>query len=921
MAKNEAKIKFTAETGDFNKAIKQANDEMGELRAELKLNETQMKTTGASVESLEKQHSLLESQLKASQSKTEALTAKVEKAVQIFGENSTEVTKLKTQLANAQTAEEKIKQAIANCNQELGEQKRAANEAESATGKLTDKIDKQKTELARLKTEYVDAVLQYGETSDEAEKLAREINDLSGELKESKSAFEGATQKADELDKSLDDVGDSAANVDDGFTVAKGAIADLASNAVQMAIGKVSEFVGWLKELPEATRELRQDMATLETSFETAGLSTGQATDTWKELYKVFGEDDRAVEAANLIAKFADNQKDLNKWVTITKGVYGEYQDSLPVEGLAEASNETAKTGQVTGVLADALNWSSEAASMFSKYMSEDVTTAEDAFNEALKGCTSEEERQALITETLTKLYGDSARKFDEASGSQIAAKEATADNILVQNQMADAIEPVTTAWQGMKNELMSGFLPIVQKVAGFLSEHPALLKGIAVAVTILSVALGAMAIAWGVYTAAQWVANTAMWACPLTWIVAAIVAVIAVIVVLVAYWDEISAAVKKAASSIWESIKSCWDWIKNLFSSIGNWIYTNVIQPVVNFFTGLWTSIKNIWNNIVNAVKVAVMAIGSFFKAAFDIITLPFRFIWENCKQYVFAAFEWIKQKISAAVQAIKNVFSTIKNFFAGIWNGVKNVFAPVGNWFKSKFTAAKNGVQTAWSSVKNFFSNIWSGVKSTFSDVGGWFKEKFTAAKNGAQSAWSSVTGFFANIKNKIVGAFANIKDKISAPFKSGINKIKSLFKSLKLKFPDIKLPHFKTSGKFSLNPPSVPKFKVEWYSKAMQSPMILNSATIFGHANGKLLGGGEAGSEMIGGTSTVMQMIQSAVDRSMQAMNISELAAAVEKLADRPIEIGVNGRNFAHATAADSDRVNGLRNRLVERGVLLD
>ena len=76
MAKNEAKIKFTAETGEFNNAIKQANDEMSELRAELKLNETQMKSTGASVESLEKQHSLLESQLKASQSKTEALTAK-----------------------------------------------------------------------------------------------------------------------------------------------------------------------------------------------------------------------------------------------------------------------------------------------------------------------------------------------------------------------------------------------------------------------------------------------------------------------------------------------------------------------------------------------------------------------------------------------------------------------------------------------------------------------------------------------------------------------------------------------------------------------------------------------------------------------------------------------------------------------------
>ncbi len=920
MAKNEAKIKFTAETGEFNKAIKQANDEMSQLRAELKLNETQMKNTGASVEALEKQHSLLETQLKASESKTEALSQKVQKAVEIFGENSTEVTKLKTQLANAQTAEERVRQAIAKCNQELTDQRRAAGKAESATAKLTDKIDEQQSELSRLKEEYVEVALKYGDTSDEAKKLARKIEDLSGELKESKTEFSNAKKRADELDKSLDDVGDAAANTEDGFTVAKGAIADLASNAIQMAIGKVSEFISYLAELPEATRELRQDMATLETSFESAGFTTQEATDTWKELYKIFGEDDRAVEAANLISKMSKNQEDLSSWVTITKGIWGQYQDSLPVEGLAEASNETAKTGKVTGVLADALNWSSEAATMFADYMSEDVTTAEDAFNEALKGCTTEQERQALITETLTALYGDAAQSYDKASGSQTAAKDATAENILVQNEMADAIEPVTTAWQGMKNEMLSGILPVVQKVAGFFAEHPALLKAVAVAVTVLSVAIGAIAIAWGVYTVAQTLANTALWACPLTWIVAAIVAVIAVIVIMVAYWDEITAAVKNAASAIWGAIKTAWDWICNLFSSIGNWINTNVIQPVVNFFTNLWQSVVNIWNNIVNAVKVAFMFIGSVIKAAFDIITLPFRFIWENCKQYVFAAFEWIKSKIKSAVQAIKNIFSTIKNFFAGIWNGVKNVFAPVGQWFSQKFTAAKNGVQNAWSSVKGFFSKIWSGTKSVFSNVGSWFKEKFSAAKNGVQNAWSSVTSFFSNIFSKIKSTFAKVTDTITKPFKTAIDKVKGFFNNLKLKFPNIKMPHFKITGKFSLDPPSVPKLSIEWYKKAMSSPMILNSPTIFGYSNGRYLGGGEAGSEMIGGTNTIMTMIQSAVDRSVRAYDIQSLTNAIEDLANRPIELSINGRQFALATAGDTDSVSGFRAKLAERGLSL-
>lgn len=835
MAKNEAKIKFTAETSEYNDAIKRANNETSQYRAELKHTEAQMQNTGASVELLEKKHGLLEAQLKASQSKTEALNAKVKKAAEIFGEDSDEVSKLKTQLANAQTAEEKLKTAIKKCVNEIEDQTNASKDADNA----------------------------------------------------------------------MEDMGDAARNTEDGFSVAKGAIADLASEAIQMAIGKVKEFIDYLAQLPEATRELRQDMATLETSFAKQGFSTEAATDTWRELYKVFGEDDRAVEAANLISKMSDNQEDLNEWVTITKGVWGEYQDSLPVEGLAEASNETAKTGKVTGVLADALNWSGEAAGMFSKYMSEDVTTAEDAFNEALKECSTEQERQALITETLTALYGDSAKEYEKASGAQLEAKDATAENLLIQNEMADAIEPVTTAWQGMKNELAVGFLPIIQSVAGYLSEHPGLLKGVVVAITALSVAVGVLAVAWGVYTIYQWAVNSALLACPITWIVLAIAALIAVVVVIIAYWDELKTAAL-----------NCWEGIKNAFSAIGEWINTNVIQPVVSFFKGLWTSIQNIWNNIVNGIRVAIMFIGEIFKVAFSIITLPFRFIWENCKQYVFAAFEWIKQKIQNAVQAIKNIFSTIKNFFANVWAGVKTIFSPVANWFREKFQAAKQGVQNAWSSVKNFFSNIWSGVKSAFSNVGSWFREKFSSAKSGVQNAWSSVTSFFSNIKNRIVNAFGNVKEKLSAPFKSAIDKIKGFFNNLKLKFPKIKMPHFKISGKFSLNPPSVPKLGIEWYKNGG----IFTKPTIFGTPYG-FKGVGEAGEEAVLPIDRLQGYIAGAIERSSQVVNLQSLADSIEDLANRPIEMNINGRQFALATAGDTDSVSGMRSRFVDRGMILD
>lgn len=342
MAKNEAKIKFTAETGSFNESIKKANYEMSELRAELRLNETQMKTTGTTVEGLEQKHKILSDQLKSSQDKTEALNQKVNKAVEIYGENSEEVSKLRTQLLNAQTAEEKIRQSIQSCNNELEAQKTATQETGNAHENLSDKIKRQQSELDDLKKEYTELVASGKEATDEAKTLARSIEDLSGDLDDSKKAFADASSKADELDRSLDKVEDSAESAGDGFTILKGTIADLASSAIQGAIGKLSEFMGYLADLPSATMELRQDMSTLTTAFDNVGLSTETAQSTWKELYAVFGEDDRAVETANNIARMADSQEDLNDWVTITTGIWGTYQDSLPVEGLAEASAETA---------------------------------------------------------------------------------------------------------------------------------------------------------------------------------------------------------------------------------------------------------------------------------------------------------------------------------------------------------------------------------------------------------------------------------------------------------------------------------------------------------------------------------------------------------------------------------------------------
>lgn len=980
MAKNEAKIKFSAETGEFNDAIKKSNDELSSLRSEMKLNATQMQTTGRSIEGLEKKHKILTAELEASQNKTEALNQKLNKAVEIFGENSTEVMKLKTQLINAQVAEEKIKQAINNCNNELQEQKDAMQEAESATSQLTDKISDQEKELARLKKEYVEASLKYGDTSTEAKQLERSISDLSGELKQSKTQFSQVSKKADDLDQSLDNAGDGADDAGEGFTVMKGVVADLASNAIQAAIGKISEFCGWLAELPAETMELRQDLSTLTTSFDDVGLSTATATDTWKDLYAIFGEDDRAVETANNIAKIADNQEELNTWIDITTGAWGKHQDSLPVEGLAEAAMETAKTGTVTGTLCDALNWASKEGETFgvklkknieftklsSKELSKltpkqkaeyeakkkqyeetekynqslkEAKTAEERFQFALDKCTTEQERAELITSTLNSLYSESADVYRETQGSQMEAKDATAENMLAQANLATAIEPVTTAFTELKTELMQGIQPAVEKVSevmvgalGWMKEHPVAMKAIAAAVGVVALGLTALTAVVIGYTVAQWAMNSAILANPITWIimgiVAAIAAVAAIIVVVVSYWDEIVLAVQNACASVMAALQSAWTWISGIFTGIATWVNTNVIQPVVNFFVGLWTKLQEIWNTICNVVQVAFMFIGSIISAAVDIITLPFMFIWENCKQYVFTAWEWIKEKVSAGINAIRTVVTTvmnaIKSVFSKVWNAIKNTISTVVNAIKNTVSKVWNSIKSVTSSVfnsvKTVASNVWNGIKNAISTVINGIKTKVSSVFNSVKSTVSSV---FNGIKSTATSVWNGIKNAITKPIQSAkekvktiVDSIKNLFNNMKLKFPKIKMPKFSIKGKFSLDPPSVPKLSIKWNAQGG----ILTRPTIFGAMGSTLLGGGEAGPEAILPIDKLEGYVSNAVEKTMQKSNMYALVNAIEDLADRAIQLNVNGRQLATATAGDADSVNGLRSSLINRGLVL-
>lgn len=146
-----------------------------------------------------------------------------------------------------------------------------------------------------------------------------------------------------------------------------------------------------------ATEEYRIAQGKLNTAFDAANMSADAARASYRNFYAILGDTDTATEASQLLAKLTRSEEDITKWTKISAGVLGTFGDSLPIEGLIEASNETAKVGTVTGVLADALNWAG---------------ISEDKFNEQLEKAGGEAGRNKLIMDTLSKTYDKASDAF-----------------------------------------------------------------------------------------------------------------------------------------------------------------------------------------------------------------------------------------------------------------------------------------------------------------------------------------------------------------------------------------------------------------------------------------------------------------------------------------------------------------------------
>ena len=534
---------------------------------------------------------------------------------------------------------------------------------------LAKQIQLQYLEIGKLKQGLIQATAAFGETDSRTQKWQQSVNEATTELNRMKSQLSGLENSVDDVGDAMDDAGNSTSSF--GSILGAGAL-----------IEGAKAIVGAFGDIIESTKEYRKIMASLETSSQAAGYTTEQTTETFRRLYGVLGDDQTAATATANLQAVGLSQEQLTGLTDAAIGAWARYGDSIPIDSLSEAINETIKTGTVTGTFADVLNWAGQ---------------SEDDFNAKLAEASNESERANMVLQAMVDQgLAQAGEAWQQNNQDIVAANEAQADLNESLGDLSKILSPVANFAAQFAADLVGKLVELAGVVSEAVSSgNPlvAVFAGLATSATVLAVALNFSAIvqtlstALGALKVAVMGVSTAMAANPIGLVVSLIAGLVAAITVL------------------WTTNEGFRNAVIEIGKQIGEFV-SNLVDTVVKFFT---KTIPDAFDAVINFVKtnwpgLLLLLVNPFAGA--------FKLLYDNC--------EGFRNTIDNLVRNIKQAFENMRN---AISNTVGNIRDAIVNGIQRAvdFITELPGRAVGWGRdfIQGLVDGIWGMIGSVVDAV----------------------------------------------------------------------------------------------------------------------------------------------------------------------------------------------------------
>lgn len=643
-----------------------------------------------------------------------------------------------------------------------------ANSQEALIAKnrvLNDTVDEQRRKLSAIGKALDDAKSAYGENSVEVMKWQQEmnrtqttINNLEREIKqndtaldEMKRGFRDAETGAEKFKDATKDAEESTSGL--GDAIAEGFAAGVVISAIQGIADAIVNLV-------DETAEYRKIMASLEMSSEKAGYSAQQTADTYRQLYGVLGDDQTSATTTANLQALGLSQKQLTDLTNGAIGAWATYGDSIPIDGLAEAINETAKAGTVTGTFADVLNWAG---------------TSEDDFNKKLASCKTESERANLILQELADQGLIKAGEgWQQNNKDIVAVNQASADLQGTMAEFGTIVAPAVAAVKSAFNDVLQVILNLVQAfqsggIEGFVEELGNVFSSLSGSINIESfVAMGGQ-ILDGITQGIQ-------------------VAVPILLDGLAQMFAQIGENLPQYLSVILDKIQSLGDMLAELapvFVEKGFQMLSSLVQGITNALPTLIAKVPQIITTFANIINdnfptillKGVQLLGQFLMGILQaiptlianipqivqaIISVIFAYNWMNLGKTIIGHFKnginLMKEQVK---NAAKNIFNAVKNAIQNLPSTLQNIAKTAVTWLKNAVSAGVGGARTAAGKIGTAIINALKSIPSKVISIG----------KDIVKGLWSGI----GNMADWIMDKIGDFKDSIVSGMKS-LFKIKS-------------------------------------------------------------------------------------------------------------------------------------------------